>query len=331
MLADGPWPHGELATLSASRIGEAFGLSAEVYRLRGATTVGDTVDLVAKVEHLAGCRRAQTAHRHVVPSLGRSVPRLWAADVPPLHDETADEAAAGLLLLEDITPAEQGDEFVMPSVERGLDLIRLVARVHDVPQPSSAETIETWVPFVSPPERWAASVDRGRARYPEIFETALSRLLTLRDDALAAVDELSGADATWIHVDPHLDNVLWRPNGSTVLLDWSNCRRGPPAVDLAVLLFTLSFADTEVLAPSDLVEAYAAARTSMEIDPAATMSLACSALVLHARSVFGWAGQLSNDGFHDRKAELRNDAARRVARVLDWLDGRTGFSGRSRT
>ena len=83
LLADSAWPHGEIASLTAERIGAEFGFSAEIYRIRAVTVAGEPVSLVAKLEHLLGCRRSIVAHRHATAALGRAVPRLWAADVPP--------------------------------------------------------------------------------------------------------------------------------------------------------------------------------------------------------------------------------------------------------
>ncbi len=49
-------------------------------------------------------------------------------------------------------------------------------------------------------------------------------------------NELTRGPASWIQVDAHLDNVLWRRDGTAVLLDWCNAAIGPPAVDLARFL-----------------------------------------------------------------------------------------------
>ncbi len=318
LLADGPWPHGELVSLTAERIGAEFGFSAEIHRIHATTVAGHPVSLVAKREHVLGCRRSIVAHRHATPPLGRAVPRLWATDVPAATDGACDEAGTGLLLLEDVNPSEQGDELIAPSRERALDLVRIVARLHDVP--TTEDVVDRWEPFVSPRDRWAASVDRVLRRAPGAVGVSRPRLLALRDDAIEAIDALSGDDSCWIHVDPHLDNVLWRPDGSTVLLDWSNSRIGPPEVDLAVLFFTFGFRDIEVLSLAELVDAYVSARRSSVTDSVATGRRVRAALVLHARGVLGWAGGPTSDECRGRTAQVRDDATRRVGRVIDWID-----------
>ncbi len=313
LLADGPWPHGELVSSTAERIGAEFGFSAEIHRIHAMTVGGESVSLVAKHEHVLGCRRSIAAHRHATPALGRAVPRLWASDVPA----ATDEAGTGLLLLEDVHPSEQGDELITPTRERALDLVRIVARLHDVPP--TPGVVDRWEPFVSPPERWVVSVDRVQRRSPGAVGVSRRRQLSLRDDAIEALDGLSDDDS-WIHVDPHLDNVLWRPDGSTVLLDWSNSRIGPPEVDLAVLFFTFGFRDVEVLSLAELVDAYVSARRSSATDSDATGRRLEAALVLHARSVLGWVGGPASDECRGRTAQVRDDATRRVGRVIDWID-----------
>ena len=317
LLAAGTWPHGNLASLASERIGEEFGLSAEIHRLHAETVTGESVSLVAKFEHLVGCQRALTAHRHATPALGRAVPRLWASDIPVATDGADDET--GLLLIEDVTPAEQGDELVTTSRERVLGLTHIIARLHEVPVPGADVVDDRWKPFVSSPDRWAESVDRVVRRSPDGLGPFRTRLLALRGNAIAAVDELRGAASTWIHVDPHLDNVLWRPDGSTVLLDWSNSRIGPPEVDVAVMLFTFGFGEIEILTPGELIDAYVAARSEPGVDSAATGARVRAALVLHTRGVLGWNGGPTSDGFEGRKAAIRDDATRRAARILDWI------------
>jgi len=38
-----------------------------------------------------------------------------------------------------------------------------------------------------------------------------------------------------VHADLHLDNVLFRPSGVPVILDWTDASRGPGAIDFARL------------------------------------------------------------------------------------------------
>lgn len=146
----------------------------------------------------------------------------------------------------------------------------------------------------------------------------------LRDSAGAEHLELLDVPLAWLHIDPHLDNVMWRADGTAVLLDWSNARLGPPAVDVAVMLRSISFARSPPLSPDELFDIYCdeASRSGGAVDRGLLVAASRSALAIHLRGIVGWMGEISNDGHHDRKARLRDDAARRVLRALDWLDQR---------
>src|SRR6185436_2232626 len=52
-------------------------------------------------------------------------------------------------------------------------------------------------------------------------------------ESLAALDE---APTALVHADLHLENVLFRPDGTPVLLDWTDASLGPAAADLAWIL-----------------------------------------------------------------------------------------------
>jgi Ser/Thr protein kinase RdoA (MazF antagonist) len=78
---------------------------------------------------------------------------------------------------------------------------------------------------------------RGGRRVPEILTPSLvDRLQGLPRAAAVAIESLQRSDACWIHCDAHLDNVLFRSDGTAVLLDWSGAAIGPAAVDVAQVL-----------------------------------------------------------------------------------------------
>lgn len=100
------------------------------------------------------------------------------------------------------------------------------------------------------------------------------------------------ASVSWIHVDAHVDNVLFRPDGRVVLLDWCNAAVGPPAFDLARFL-------TDGARPSDaprLLAAYAeelsaSAGSQVEL---ADLEVRCAlALLPILQGAVGWAGRES--------------------------------------
>jgi hypothetical protein len=39
------------------------------------------------------------------------------------------------------------------------------------------------------------------------------------------------------------------------------------------------------------------------------------------QELIGWVGEPSNEGFHARKAVLRDEAAARIVRAMAWMQG----------
>jgi thiamine kinase-like enzyme len=122
---------------------------------------------------------------------------------------------------------------------------------------------------------------------------------------------LRSGPASWIQVDAHLDNVLWRPGGDAVLVDWSQAAIGPPAVDLTRVLVE-GVATPGTAAP--LVSRYLdelGRGTAPELREA--MALALTPLV---QGGVAWAGRedLERDG---RPAALCENMLRGV---LEWFD-----------
>jgi len=87
------------------------------------------------------------------------------------------------------------------------------------------------------PDRWVERLTRASERFPRILTPDLTaRIHDLPEKVTLALDQLRDGPASWTHIDAHLDNVLWRADGSAVLLDWCNAAIGPPAADLARFL-----------------------------------------------------------------------------------------------
>ncbi|MCH8148114.1 MAG: phosphotransferase, partial [Planctomycetes bacterium] len=62
--------------------------------------------------------------------------------------------------------------------------------------------------------------------------------LRLVDQITHVVDELSQAPPTLIHVDTHLDNILFDLPETVVLIDWPSAAVGPAAVDFTHFITT---------------------------------------------------------------------------------------------
>jgi Ser/Thr protein kinase RdoA (MazF antagonist) len=173
-------------------------------------------------------------HRAVGSRLVASVPACLGGLVDQVND-------TGILLLEDIAPAEQGDVLASCTDEQALAAVRSLARVHALSRAAATEEhaseAPSWQATVATADVWDARLSAAAARFPQILTPSLvDRLHKLSRLVGPAIESLRRRDTCWIHSDAHLDNVLFRPDGTAVLLDWSGASIGPAAVDLARLL-----------------------------------------------------------------------------------------------
>ena len=144
-------------------------------------------------------------------------------------------------------------------------------------------------------DRWRERLARAGERFPELVTPAVAAQFgDLPERVAVAIDQLGKLPASWLQVDAHLDNVLWRPDGSAVLLDWCNAAIGPPVIDLARFLSEGVVAESS----SALVHAYVAElqRRGIETGAAevtvAEMTVALPfALPCLLQGAVGWAGR----------------------------------------
>lgn len=120
--------------------------------------------------------------------------------------------------------------------------------------------------------------------------------------------------------------MLWRLDGSPVLLDWSGAVIGPPAVDVAVLLVSLAFRGAARIEPSQLLRTYASLlqRYGVETGLDEVTRTAALALRVQIRGMIGWAGAVRTPPDKGRKLALRTDSSGRVLAGIRWLDARPG-------
>lgn len=223
----------------AERIGEGYGWDARIDRL---WFDGDGVPptLVAK--------RGKAATVAVEARFARDVaPRLPIANARVVLSRTDEASGQGLLLLEDVKPAKQGDHLVGATDAEVESVVDAMAAAHAAFWARTDDPAVAWLPRWKLGEgredrlrRTAAAAPlwlerRGGATSPEaraMVEALPERLA----EALAALD---ASPRTAIHADLHFENVLFRPDGTPVVLDWADASLGAGAVDLAwVLVFT---------------------------------------------------------------------------------------------
>jgi hypothetical protein len=303
------WPHGIVRVRSADRIGIGYGLAGEIYRVEADSEHGP-VSFVLKQEGAEAIERALGFHRLVGPKVEGAIPKLLGGAVDG-------GAGTGVLLLEDVSPAEQGDALVPCTETEAVAVVRSLARVHALRPEAGAGP--RWKPRVLSPEEWAARLDAARQRFPWI---AADELGDIPERAGRAAAALEGGLRSWIHSDAHLDNVLFRPDGTAVLLDWSGPVVGPPAVDLARMLTEGVNAGARGELAGRLVDAYAdeLAARGVALGRDELAQALAAALVLLVQTAVGWAAREVEDEPVERIQALQENLLRSA---LGWASNPT--------
>jgi hypothetical protein len=312
------WPYGPVRVVEVSRIGAEHGLSGQIHRVIAQMGNGGRLSFIVKQEGEAGAERALRFHAAIADQLHGSVPECYGGTV----DATT---GMGILFLEDIAPAVQGDALVDPGDRAADAAIRVIARVHGASwrahSDDHATALPRWHAEVWDRDHWSERLAGARARFPNVLIDPLERRLERLPDQLGgAIAGLQAGPASWIHTDAHLDNFLWRPDGRAVLLDWSGAVIGPPAVDAARFIIEgppgipgdVERTITLIGAYREELEAWGVSRSE-----AATVSIAVDQAILPlAQGIIGWAGRPESEPPGPRMAALRENALRKVATLL---------------
>jgi hypothetical protein len=312
------WPYGPIRVVAVSRIGAEHGLSGQVHRVTADMDNGGHVSFIVKQEGEAAAERALRFHAAMADQLHGSVPECYGGTVDPT-------TGLGILFLEDVAPAVQGDALIDPGERAAHTAIRVIAHVHAASwrahSADHATALPRWHAEVWDSDHWSERLAGARARFPDVLNDRVEvRLERLPDQLGGAIAGLQAGPASWIHTDAHLDNFLWRPDGRAVLLDWSGAVIGPPAVDVARFIVEGPSGITgDVEQSVVLIGAY---REELEAwgvssSDAATASIAVDQAMLPlAQGIIGWAGRPESEPPGPRMAALRENALRKVAA---WL------------
>lgn len=232
------FPDARLEGVALERIGEEFGLASVLMRCR-LEGHGGPSSVVVKLWPLG--LHAGTSE---VRFYAEAAPRLGIR-LPACHHGAIDEAGArGVLVLEDLGPAVQGDCLERLERSGAESIAELLATYHAAWWEREALFEADWLEGlrVRTPEWLSERRGQFLDRFAGRAEPALLALLDQVHAVQARADErLSGAPATLLHADLHLDNVLFvGERASPLLLDWARAARGPAAIDVAELLFAMA-------------------------------------------------------------------------------------------
>lgn len=220
------------------QIGAELGFNGCLYRLslrydrREAKAPASLVAKVARDKDVADKLRSESRfYEEFGGRVGIRMPRAYATE-------------PDLLLLEDLSASKCGDVAAGCSPEEARLVLRHLGRFHATGWRNKPAAAHDWLPtWPIRPERFYPRFQEYHQRFLERFESELTddmRKLTLHliDRLPELVAELQTAPATVIHVDTHLDNVLFDGPDKIVLLDWPSAAIGPAVVDVVRFLAT---------------------------------------------------------------------------------------------
>lgn len=180
-----------------------------------------------------------------------------------LHLESANNDQDFALLLEDLSPARQGDQLAGATIPQIEIAIQQAALLH---APFWGSERLNDIAWLKADEATGALV---RAQLPILFAAFRERyagrlapdILDMGADFVSRIDryqEMAPAAPTIQHRDFRIDNLLFTPDGKRVfVVDWQTIGIGAGALDIAYLIGT-SIADADVRAAEErrLVEGY---------------------------------------------------------------------------
>jgi hypothetical protein len=189
------------------------------------------------------------------------------------HAEIADDSGDFVIVLEDLAPAEQGDQITGCTVDQARDAVVNLAGLHG-PRWCDPTLLDVDTLSVNGPDEIALLLEMWEPTL-DLFLDGLGDLIggedahTLRDCGdvierwlLARADRFG-----LVHGDYRLDNLLFPPSGPGVhAVDWQTLSLALPARDLAYFTGTSLPVDERRAHERDLVAAYHRALTAYGVE-----------------------------------------------------------------
>lgn len=251
-LLAGAGSDGEVTAVRAERVGA--GQIGTSYRLHltwadaegSAEVAGRPATMVAKVPGgppelratLSGTFRTEVAfYRHIAPTVALRVPACHGSEI-------SDDASDFVLLLEDMSPAVQGDQLAGCGPA---DAERAVVSLAGLHGPRWCDrTLGDQEPLAVPSPDDAARLAQIYGGATDLFLARFAGSLT--DGERTVLVGVAAVMGEWllartspfglVHGDFRLDNLMFGPAGEVTTLDWQTVNIGLPARDLAYFCAT---------------------------------------------------------------------------------------------
>jgi aminoglycoside phosphotransferase (APT) family kinase protein len=216
-------------------------------------------DLAVRDRVALGYRSEHAFYTQVADSVQIPVPRCF-------HCEIADEGREFVLLLEDLSPASQGDQIRGCGTAQARLAVEALAGLHGPRwcDPRWASFTGTVMPK---PADSAAATGLGDITALATATTIDTLAGRLGDEDVALLREAANLVGAWLllrpdrfgvlHGDYRLDNLLFHPDGDRVtVVDWQTLAVGLPARDLAYFVGTSFEPSVRAECERELVDAY---------------------------------------------------------------------------
>jgi hypothetical protein len=268
---------GRVVEATSVRIGQEYGFTGVVGRvhLGYEEATGDLPESVvvklpmALDDLVSGFRKAQERdparmrrHYERCAREERFYREVSASFLPRVYYSAVDELSRGVvLLLEDLTDCRQGDELEGCSVEDVAHVIDELAPFHARYWGGRAPVVgfeSTRLAPVAHQERYGHLLEAFLQRHPDALAPDVAHIATRLGSRLAVIAEkLNEGPRALVHGDLHLDNLIFDlPGRPVVILDWQVASVGPPAADVALLIFTSLGVEDRRASEADLLGRY---------------------------------------------------------------------------
>jgi aminoglycoside phosphotransferase (APT) family kinase protein len=250
----------EVRHVEVSRIGT--GQTGCTYRLHlddGSTLVAKTgaedPDVRQRVAY--GYRAELAFYRDIAPTVDVPVPTVHAS-------AATDDCSQFVLVMDDLSPAAQGDQIVGATAEVVLEGARALAGLHGPRwcDPSWKDLEVLTMPLATEDSAQGMG-DLARMATDTFLDTLGPRLSA---DDRATLDAFPKAVPDWLlahpdrfallHGDFRLDNLMLHPEGGVTVVDWQTLTVGLPGRDLAYWIATSVDPRTRRRIEGDAVSAY---------------------------------------------------------------------------
>ena len=270
---------GEVGAIESTRIGDGLvGLNLRVRLLDAASELPDSV--VIKLPSIDETSRATgIALRNYEREVKFYLQVAHTVDirVPECHFGEWDEATGDFtLVLEDMAPAEQGDQVTGCSVERAEAAVEELALLHAPRWDDPALHDIDWLGRRTSTEAVTGVAALWSMFHGPFLETYAKHLSTEQVDLSRAfgpriLDWMGDREGPLAitHGDYRLDNLLFGTTAggpAVTAVDWQTPGHGPPVADLAYFLGAGLLSDERAIAERSLLDRYAAALAEGSVD-----------------------------------------------------------------